>query len=104
MLRPLVRRHGLEPSLQAILSSDQAGTYKPEARANALVTQRFEADPADVAFVSAHGWDLAGAACAGFRTVWIQREGRPLDRVGVTPDLRITDLRQLPAALQRSPR
>jgi 2-haloacid dehalogenase len=36
-------------------------------------------------FVSANGWDLAGAAGVGLHTVWIDRTGTPPERLAAGP-------------------
>ena len=39
----------------------------------------------EVLFVSSNGWDAAGAAHYGFRTVWVNRAGEPVDRLPARP-------------------
>lgn len=53
------------------------------------------------AFVSLNGWDIAGATDFGFRTVWVNRLGRPLEELGVRPTGVVGSLRELPAALSQ---
>lgn len=52
-------------------------------------------------FVSSNGWDIAGATDYGFRTVWVNRRGRPLEELGVRPNAVVGSLRELPAALSQ---
>jgi 2-haloacid dehalogenase len=51
--------------------------------------------------VSSNGWDVAGAKAFGLRVAWVNRQGAPLDELGVTPDLEVRDLGQLAQALGR---
>ncbi|MBB6307358.1 haloacid dehalogenase type II [Xanthobacter tagetidis] len=73
MLDALVGRSPLAPHIGAILSVDAAGAFKPDPRAYALVEARLGVKPADVVFVSANGFDIAGAKRFGFRVARIAR-------------------------------
>ncbi|MGE5674742.1 MAG: haloacid dehalogenase type II [Mycobacterium leprae] len=95
MLRPLVQRNRLDTLVSAILSADLAKSYKPCLAAYRLVQDRLGVLPAEALFVTAHGWDISGAAAAGFGTAWIQREGQPFDQLGVEPDLELEELTEL---------
>lgn len=77
MLENGVRSAGLRDLLDAVISAEAAGTFKPDPRVYALVTARFGCAPGDVAFVSANAWDTQGAAEAGFRCVRVNRSGAP---------------------------
>ena len=49
-----------------------------------------------IAFVSANGWDAAGAKAFGFTTFWINRDGWPIERHAPTPDYIIGSLGEVP--------
>ena len=51
----------------------------------------------EVLFVSSNGWDAAGAAHYGFRTVWVNRAGEPVDRLPARPGHVMADLTGIPA-------
>lgn len=88
-------RAGLAPLFDAVLSVDRVQCYKPDPRVYALATAVL-AVPADrTLFVSQHGWDVAGAASAGFRTVWINRTGAPLERLPAGPDHTVQSLAEV---------
>ena len=36
-------------------------------------------------FVSSNGWDAVGATWFGFTTLWVNRQGAPLERLGTAP-------------------
>ena len=55
--------------------------------------------PAEICFVSANGWDIAGAANAGCRAVWLNRRGLPPERLPAGPVATITSLTELPPLL-----
>ncbi|UFN50918.1 haloacid dehalogenase type II [Roseomonas sp. OT10] len=92
MLREAVASAGLDGLLEAVLSVHPLRRYKPEPAVYALATEQFGCDPGEIAFVSANGWDAFGAARFGFRAVWVNRAGGPveygLDRLGtIIPSL-----------------
>ena len=61
-----------------------------------MVGARFGTAPAEVLFVSSNGWDICAGAAYGFRTLWVNRAGAPLDRLHGAPDHVAGDLRALP--------
>lgn len=93
MLDSAVSAAGLGDLLDAVLSVEDVGVYKPHAEVYGMVGTRFGTDPSEVLFVSSNGWDAAGAAGFGFRTVWVNRAGDPVDRLPWTPDHIERDLR-----------
>lgn len=86
MLADAVASAGIGDLLDAVLSVESVGIFKPDARVYALVGDRFGADPAQVLFVSSNGWDVAAATRFGFRTLWVNRAGAPVDRLPHRPD------------------
>ena len=96
MLQAAVASAGLGSSLTAVLSVEAVGTFKPARAVYELVPGRFGCDPAEVLFVSSNGWDIAGAAGFGFRTVCINRAGLPVDRLSHRPPRIARDLTALP--------
>jgi len=92
MLEPLVAATGLGTLLDGILSVDQAGIYKPSARAYRLAVDRLALPPSKIAFVSSNGWDAAGAKVFGFTTFWINRDSAPIERHAPPPDFVVGSL------------
>jgi 2-haloacid dehalogenase len=85
MLDPLIAGSGLAPLLDAVISVDEAGVYKPDPRVYALALEHLRVPAPRIAFVSANGWDAAGAAAFGFTTFWINRAGLPVERHAPAP-------------------
>jgi 2-haloacid dehalogenase len=96
MLADAVASAGIGDLLDAVLSVESVGIFKPDARVYALVGTRFGTDPAQVLFVSSNGWDVAAAARFGFRTLWVNRAGAPIDRLPHRPDRIVPDLTPVP--------
>jgi 2-haloacid dehalogenase len=87
-----VQRSALAPHIDGILSAEDAGIFKPSPRVYQLAVQRLQLEPADIAFVSANGWDAAGAKAFGFLTFWINRNGEPIERHAPEPDFIVASL------------
>jgi 2-haloacid dehalogenase len=99
MLKPLVAQSSLAPHIDAILSVDAANTYKPAPAVYRLAVEQLQLAPEAIAFVSANGWDAAGAKAFGFTTFWINRQGLPVERHAAGPDFIVGTLGHLPAII-----
>lgn len=97
MLGGAVNSAGLGDMLDAVLSVESVGVFKPAAQVYDLVIQRFGCAKHHVLFVSSNGWDAAAGAAYGFRTVWVNRAGLPRDRLPGQPQHVLTDLAGIPA-------
>jgi 2-haloacid dehalogenase len=86
MLDALVRHSGFGRHFEAVISVDAARTYKPDPRAYALVEQRLNVRPDEVLFVTANGFDTAGASSFGFRVARIERVSRSVLRQSLAGD------------------
>lgn len=96
MLRAAVTIAGLTDLLDDVLSVAAVQVFKPHDRVYDLVGERFQCRRDAVLFASSNGWDAAGAAGYGFRTVWVNRDGAPMDRLYATPQHVMPDLSSLP--------
>lgn len=99
MLEPLAAATGVARHLDAILTVDAAGVYKPSPRVYQLAIDYLKQLPARIGFVSSNGWDAVGAKAVGLTAFWINRSQAPLDRHGPRPDAILTSLAELPALL-----
>ncbi len=100
MLSTAVASAGIGDLLDDVLSIETIGVFKPDSRVYAMVGHRFGGSPRGVRFVSSNGWDVAGAALHGFRTVWINRRKEPVDRLPGRPDVILPDLTGLPDLME----
>lgn len=82
--------------LDAVLSVEAVGVFKPHDRVYDLVGLHFGCAKDDVLFVSSNGWDAAGAAGYGFQTAWVNRAGEPVDRLYAKPHHMLSDLTTIP--------
>jgi len=99
MLAEGIEAAGLTSLLDAVLSVEAVGVFKPDARVYRLATQRFGVAPEEIAFVSSNAWDAFGALEFGFRVVWVNRAGQP-DEYGLRGRVQeVSDLTPLPGLL-----
>ncbi len=100
MLQAAVDSAGIGDRLDAILSVDEVGVFKPNRKVYDLVGQHFDVRPDEVAFVSSNGWDVAAATGYGFHTIWANRAGDPVDRLPWRPTEIATNLRGAQAVIE----
>lgn len=100
MLSGAVESAGIGPLLDGVLSVEAVGVFKPARAVYDLVGERFSCAPREVLFVSSNGWDAAAAAAYGFRTLWVNRAGEPVDRLPGRPGTVARDLTGLPDMLE----
>ncbi|MEL6677888.1 MAG: haloacid dehalogenase type II [Pseudomonadota bacterium] len=103
MLDGAVSSAGLGDRLDAVLSVESVGVFKPHTSVYDLVGQHFGTAPAETLFVSSNGWDAAAAAGYGYHTVWVNRAGDPVDRLWATPSETLPDLTDIPSLASRLP-
>ena len=96
MLDSAVHSAGIGDLLDAVLSVESVGVFKPSPLVYDLVGGHFGSAKSDVLFVSSNGWDASCAAAYGFRTVWVNRAGEPVDRLPGRPDRVLSDLTAIP--------
>lgn len=77
MIQASIRSAGLEDRFEVLLSADAARAYKLHPAVYQLVVDQFGRRPDQIGFVTANGWDAAGAAAHGFVVAWL----RPADAV-----------------------
>ncbi len=96
MLDGAVEFAGVGPWLDAVLSVEDVGIFKPAREVYDLVGKRFDTAPGEVLFVSSNGWDASAASGYGFQTVWVNRAGDPMDRLPGKPGTVLDDLTGIP--------
>jgi 2-haloacid dehalogenase len=95
MLAAAVTNAGLDGQFEAVISVDEAKIYKPHPSVYELALQKLSLPKSQIAFVSANGWDVAGAKAFGFYVFWINRNDAPIEELGVKPDGIIKSLTEL---------
>ncbi len=99
MLDAAVRNAGLGDVLDAVLSIEDVGIYKPHRSVYRLAVDRLGVAAERIAFQSSNAWDANGAAAFGFRVAWVNRFGQRPERLPGPADAEIATLDELPALL-----
>lgn len=86
MLQGGLAKAGLAAQFEAVVSTDQARTYKPDTRAYQLGVEVLGLRKQEILFVAFAGWDMAGAKWFGYPTFWVNRQNAPLEELGAEPD------------------
>lgn len=101
MLNAAAVASGIDVLLDAVLSVEDVGTYKPvpRPRTHQPAVDRLDVAAGNICFMSSNGWDAAGAGTFGFRVVWVNRYGQPAEHLPAKPDLILETLTPLPTVL-----
>lgn len=95
MLEAAVTSAGIAELLDANISIEEVGIYKPDNRVYQLAVDRFDTEPGRICFVSSNGWDAAGAAHFGFSVAWLNRFERTQEELPGQPKAVIRSLADL---------
>lgn len=96
MLARAVEAAGIGGGLDAVISVDEAATFKTDPATYALTEARLGVGPARTLFVSSNRWDVAGATAFGLRCLWVNRAGLPDEYPGLPPVAAASSLGALP--------
>lgn len=89
---------------ERILVSGEVGIVKPDLRIFRIAEERMGLDPEtmDIWFVGdSFANDIAGAAGAGWKTIWLNRRGKAIPQGDVIPDLVVRTDEELYEAMQK---
>jgi 2-haloacid dehalogenase len=98
ILRAVAQNAGILALLDEIVSAEEVGIFKPSPLVYDLASARMSVPAADIGFVSANSWDIAGAGSAGLMTFWVQRGGTETgEELGFPANQVIQAITDLPA-------
>ena len=97
MLDAVVKTSGLDALLDAVLSVEAVGVYKPHPKLYQLAVDRLAVPAAAIAFQSSNAWDAYAASAFGMRVVWCNRYGAQPERLPGAPDRTVRSLAELPS-------
>ena len=97
MLAAAVENTGTGPYLDAVLSVEDVGVFKPHFSVYQLACDRLGVAAGEISFQSSNAWDAVGAATFGMRVVWINRYGQRRERLTADPDIEVSSMTDLPA-------
>ena len=100
MLEAAVASAGIAELLDAVLSIEEVGIYKPDPRVYRLAVDRLGlGSAAEICFVSNNAWDSAAGANFGYRVARLNRFGMPRERLPGDPVAEMKSLAELPGLL-----
>ena len=85
MLEQAMEASGLAEYFEHILSVESVKRFKTAPEAYQMGPDALGSKATNILFVSSNCWDICGATWFGYRTIWLNRYGLPLDRLGVKP-------------------
>ena len=77
MLEAAIQSSGISDLLDACLSIEEIGIYKPAPEVYQIAVDRLGIGASEISFQSSNRWDIAGAKSFGFHTAWINRLHQP---------------------------
>jgi 2-haloacid dehalogenase len=96
MLDAVVNKAGIGDLLDAVLSVESVGVYKPHPKVYQLAVDRLAVPARAILFLSSNAWDAYAASAFGMRVVWCNRYGQRPERLPGKPDHEIASLAELP--------
>lgn len=88
----LMSQNGLTEFVDAIVSIESIGTWKPSKAVYQEAVKRLEGDLESSAMIAAHAWDVHGALGAGLRAGWIRRQDLLYHPAMSSPNVQGSDL------------
>lgn len=102
MLRAAVSNAQLGDLLDAVISVEEVGVYKPHPSVYQRAVDRLGIAAREISFQSSNAWDAYAASAFGMRVVWCNRYGQRAERLPGAPDLEVRTLAELPSHLERA--
>jgi 2-haloacid dehalogenase len=99
MIRNCLENNGLGDLLGERISADEVRVFKPSPVVYRHAAGRLSRPAGQLRLVTSNAFDCVGASAAGMRTAWVNRTAAPFDTTGTQPDLIVSALDRLPAAL-----
>jgi 2-haloacid dehalogenase len=96
MLEAAINKAGIGDLLDAVLSVESVGVYKPHPKVYQLAVDRLAVPARAILFLSSNAWDAYAASAFGMRVVWCNRYGQRPERLPGKPDHEIASLAELP--------
>ena len=96
MLDAVVKAAKLDTLLDAVLSVEEVGVYKPHPKVYQLAVERLGIPASAISFQSSNAWDAYAASAFGMKVVWCNRSRQRAERLPGVPDRQIQSLAELP--------
>ena len=90
---------GIDELFEQSLSVEDIGKYKPHINVYIWAARKIGVQASECMLIAAHGWEIAGAQWAGWRTAFIARPGQQLYPLAALPEIDALDLSALATQL-----
>lgn len=95
-----MERTGLISYFEIVMSADQVKKYKPGLEVYEWACKKLKVPANEILMVSAHGWDLAGAANAGMQTAYMKQNKQMLYPLAPEPIFVCENIMQLAGLIE----
>lgn len=99
MLAAAAKSAGIADVLDAVLSIEDVGIYKPDPKVYQMTLDHFDIQAPQVCFVSTNAWDASAGAHFGYTVAWMNRFGMVRERLPGEPKAIIKGLDELPGLI-----
>ena len=96
MLDAAVGNAGIGSLLDAVLSVEAVGVYKPHPKVYQYAIDQLGIKAGEIAFQSSNAWDAHAASLCGMRVIWCNRYRQRPERLPGLPDFEIASLAEFP--------
>lgn len=86
---------GLATYFDDIISVEEVGSFKPDARVYAHAATKCGRKTSDLWLTAVHDWDTHGAKCAGLKAAWLQRGNNQYNPLYQPPDITATSMTEI---------
>lgn len=100
----LLSAAGIRNNFARLLSADDAAGWKPMAAAYDYAAHACEVERGEILMIAVHPWDIHGAARAGLKTAWINREATTYPSYFAAPDFSFATINDLALELTQATR
>src|SRR5208337_2540824 len=97
MLDAVIKAAKLDALLDAVLSVEEVGVYKPHPKVYQLAIDRLGVPVSAISYQSSNAWDAYAASAFGMKVVWCNRYGQEPERLPGAPDRSVRSLAELPS-------
>ena len=96
MLNRVCDKSGVGALMDAVLSVEEVGIYKPHPSVYQRAVDRLGIPADHISFQSSNAWDATAASAFGFKVAWVNRFSQVPERLPGKPDAELRTLDELP--------
>lgn len=78
--------------IDRIFSASEVEQFKVSPLVYRMATAHYNIGPSNMFFISSNPWDISGAQHFGYKTIWINREGKVFDTLVKGPNFQVQEM------------